>query len=62
MGVDFSHAFNKSTTFSNKFLMEAGSSNTLFHDDIKTYVWIVIGLLFIYLVARQIARGPGSES
>jgi len=29
VGVDFSHAFNKATTLTNKFLMEAGSSNTL---------------------------------
>jgi putative salt-induced outer membrane protein len=38
VGVDFSHAFTKTTTLSNKFLMEAGSSNTLFHDDIALTV------------------------
>jgi putative salt-induced outer membrane protein len=38
LGVDFSHSFNKSTVFSNKFLMEAGSSNTLLHDDIALTV------------------------
>jgi putative salt-induced outer membrane protein len=32
LGVDFSHAFNQSTTLTNKFLMEAGSSNTLITD------------------------------
>jgi putative salt-induced outer membrane protein len=32
LGVDFSHAFNKATTLTNKFLMEAGSSNTLITD------------------------------
>ena len=37
-GLDFSHAFTKTTTFSNKFLMEAGSSNTLLHDDIALAV------------------------
>ncbi len=31
-GADFSHAFNKSTTLTNKFLVEAGSSNTLLTD------------------------------
>ena len=38
IGVDFSHAFNKTTTFTNKFLMEAGSSNTLLHDDLALIV------------------------
>ncbi|MEP6548261.1 MAG: DUF481 domain-containing protein [Gammaproteobacteria bacterium] len=37
-GLDFSHAFNKSTTLTNKFLMEAGSSNTLLHDDLALTV------------------------
>jgi putative salt-induced outer membrane protein len=37
-GVDFSHAFTKTTTLSNKFLMESGSSNTLLHDDIALAV------------------------
>jgi putative salt-induced outer membrane protein len=32
--VDFSHNFNKTTTLTNKFLSEAGSDNTLLHDDI----------------------------
>ena len=32
LGVDFFHAFNKSTTFTNKFLTEAGSSNVLLTD------------------------------
>jgi len=31
-GADFSHAFNKATTLTNKFLVEAGSSNTLLTD------------------------------
>jgi putative salt-induced outer membrane protein len=38
ISVDFSHAFNKSTTFTNKFLMEAGSDNTLLHDDLALTV------------------------
>lgn len=38
VGVDFSHAFTKTTTFTNKFLMEAGSSDTLLHDDIALTV------------------------
>ena len=37
-GVDFSHAFNKSTVLSNKFLMETGSSNTLLHDELALTV------------------------
>lgn len=32
LGIDFSHAFNKATTLTNKFLMESGSSNTLATD------------------------------
>jgi putative salt-induced outer membrane protein len=32
IGIDFSHAFTKTTTLTNKFLMEAGSSNTLLTD------------------------------
>jgi len=38
VGVDFSHAFTKTTTLTNKFLMEAGSSNTLLHDDLALIV------------------------
>jgi putative salt-induced outer membrane protein len=38
IGVDFSYAFNKTTTFSNKFLMEAGSSDILLHDDLALTV------------------------
>lgn len=38
VGVDFSHAFTKTTTLTNKFLVEAGSSDTLFHDDIALAV------------------------
>ena len=38
VGVDFSHAFTKSTVFTNKFLMEAGSSNTLLRDDLALTV------------------------
>jgi putative salt-induced outer membrane protein len=38
VGVDFSHAFTKTTTFTNKFLMEAGSSDTLLHDDLALTV------------------------
>jgi putative salt-induced outer membrane protein len=38
VGVDFTYAITKTTTFSNKFLMEAGSDNTLLHDDIALTV------------------------
>jgi len=38
VGVDFSHAFTKTTTFTNKFLMEAGSSDTLLHDELALTV------------------------
>jgi putative salt-induced outer membrane protein len=38
VGVDFSHAFTKTTVFTNKFLMEAGSSDTLLHDDLALTV------------------------
>lgn len=38
VGVDFSHAFTKTTTFTNKFLMEAGSSDILLHDDLALVV------------------------
>jgi putative salt-induced outer membrane protein len=37
-GVDFSHAFTKTTVFTNKFLMEAGSSDTLLHDELALTV------------------------
>ena len=37
-GLDFSHAFNKSTSVGNKLLVEAGSNNTLIHDDISLTV------------------------
>jgi putative salt-induced outer membrane protein len=37
-GVDFSHSFTKTTVFTNKFLVEAGSSDTLLHDDIALTV------------------------
>ena len=32
------HAFNESTTLTNKFLVEAGSSNTMLHDEIALNV------------------------
>jgi putative salt-induced outer membrane protein len=38
VGVDFSHAFTKTTTLTNKFLMEAGSSDILLHDDLALTV------------------------
>ena len=38
VGVDFSHAFTKTTVFTNKFLMEAGSDNTLLRDDLALTV------------------------
>jgi putative salt-induced outer membrane protein len=38
VGVDFSHAFTKTTVFTNKFLMEAGSDNTLLHDELALTV------------------------
>lgn len=37
-GVDFLHKFNSSTTFTNKFLAEVGSTDTLLHDDIALTV------------------------
>jgi putative salt-induced outer membrane protein len=36
--VDYSHAFTKSTNLSNKFLVEAGSDNTMLHDEIALTV------------------------
>jgi putative salt-induced outer membrane protein len=38
VGVDFSHAFSKTTVLTNKFLMEAGSDNTLLRDDLALTV------------------------
>jgi putative salt-induced outer membrane protein len=37
-GVDFSHSFNKTTVFTNKFLSEAGSDNILLHDELALTV------------------------
>jgi putative salt-induced outer membrane protein len=37
-GLDYLHAFNKSTALTNKFLVEAGSSNTMLHDEIAVTV------------------------
>ncbi len=37
-GVDFSHAFTKTTVFTNKFLTEAGSSDVLLHDELALTV------------------------
>jgi putative salt-induced outer membrane protein len=37
-GVDFSHALTKTTVLTDKFLVEAGSSNTLLHDEIAVNV------------------------
>ena len=37
-GLDFSHAFTKTTVLTDKFLMEAGSDNTLLHDEIAVNV------------------------
>jgi putative salt-induced outer membrane protein len=38
VGVDFSHAFTKTTVFTNKFLTEAGSSDVLLHDELALTV------------------------
>jgi len=38
VGVDFSHAFTKTTILTNKFLMESGSSDTLLHDELALTV------------------------
>jgi putative salt-induced outer membrane protein len=38
VGVDFVHQFTPSTTLTNKFLVESGSSDTLIHDDIALAV------------------------
>ncbi len=37
-GLDFSHAFTKTTVFTNKFLTEAGSSDVLLHDELALTV------------------------
>ena len=37
-GFDFSHAFTKTTALTDKFLVEAGSSNTMLHDEIALTV------------------------
>jgi putative salt-induced outer membrane protein len=37
-GVDFSQTITKTTIFTNKFLMEAGSSDTLLHDELALTV------------------------
>jgi putative salt-induced outer membrane protein YdiY len=38
VGLDFSHTFTKTTVFTNKFLIEAGSSNTLLRDGLALTV------------------------
>ena len=38
VGVDFSHSFTKTTILTNKFLMEAGSDNTLLHNELALTV------------------------
>jgi putative salt-induced outer membrane protein len=38
VGVDFSQTITKSTVFTNKFLTEAGSDNTLLHDELALTV------------------------
>ncbi|HEX4242884.1 MAG TPA: DUF481 domain-containing protein [Steroidobacteraceae bacterium] len=38
VGVDFMHAFNKSTNITNKFLAESGSDNTMLHDELALNV------------------------
>lgn len=38
VGIDYSHAFNKATTLTNKFLTEAGASDTLLHDELALIV------------------------
>lgn len=37
-GLDFDHAFNATTSLTNRFLVEAGSSNTLFTDNLALAV------------------------
>jgi putative salt-induced outer membrane protein len=37
-GLDFSHTFTKTTALTNKFLVEAGSDNTMLHDEIALTV------------------------
>ena len=37
-GLDFSHAFTKTTVLTNKFLVESGSTNTMLQDDIALTV------------------------
>ncbi|HEY0746803.1 MAG TPA: DUF481 domain-containing protein, partial [Steroidobacteraceae bacterium] len=38
VGVDFSHAFTKTTILTNKFLVESGSSDSMLHDDLALTV------------------------
>jgi putative salt-induced outer membrane protein len=38
IGVDFSHALTKTTVLTDKFLMEAGSDNTMLHDEVAVNV------------------------
>lgn len=38
VGVDLSQVVTKTTTVTNKFLMEAGSDNTLLHDELALSV------------------------
>jgi putative salt-induced outer membrane protein len=37
-GIDFSHSFTKTTTVTNKFLLESGSSDSLLHDELALTV------------------------
>jgi putative salt-induced outer membrane protein len=37
-GLDFSHAFSKTTVFTNKFLIESGADNTMAHDELALTV------------------------
>jgi putative salt-induced outer membrane protein YdiY len=37
-GLDFSHAFTKTTVLTDKFLAESGSTNTMLHDEIALTV------------------------
>jgi putative salt-induced outer membrane protein len=38
VGLEFSHALTKTTVLTDKFLMEAGSTNTLLHDEVAVNV------------------------
>jgi putative salt-induced outer membrane protein len=61
LGADFSHAFNKSTTLTDKLLVETGSANTLAHNDLALAVKMSqkLALSAGYGILYNTAPGPG---